>query len=262
MFQQLYSINSMDAHCGRFGNLFLVGMGFHFYSKKNNLKVKYKDHERFKKLGVDFYTPNADSEKGPFQETIKFTDENFFSLITGPPIYKNLLLCNDMWCQTKEFVFYLRDHFNEPQQKERILVSNPFAHRYNVDNNKNNDVFVHVRLGDVTDVHSLPFEYYDKALSNIQNIQSFDKGYISSDSIGHPICEKLIEKYDLTPIQYDVVETIQFASTCRHLVLSHGTFSWLAGFLAYFSDDIQYPVDKKPWHGNIFVFPEWKCVDY
>jgi hypothetical protein len=242
----------MDAHCGRFGNLFLVGMGFHFYAKKNNLKVKYKDHERFKKLGIDFYdTENSE----PFQETIKFTDENFFSLITGPPIHKNILLCNDMWCQTKEFVFYLRDYFNESQQKDRILASNPFVHRYN----KNNDVFVHIRLGDVTDVHSLPFEYYDKALSNIE---SFDKGYISSDSIGHPICEKLIEKYDLTPIQRDVVETIQFASTCRHLVLSLGTFSWLVGFLAYFSDNVQYPVDKKPWHGNIFVFPEWKCVDY
>jgi hypothetical protein len=254
----------MDAHCGRFGNLFLVGMGFHFYAKKNNLKMKYKDHERFKKLGIDFYEPSlgavGDSEQ-PFQETIKFTDENFFDLITGPPIHKNLLLCNDMWCQTKEFVFYLRDYFNEPPQKDRILVSNPFAHRYNnnVDNNKNNDVFVHVRLGDVTDVHSLPFEYYDKAL---QNIKSFSKGYISSDSIGHPICEKLIEKYDLTPVQWDVVETIQFASTCRHLVLSLGTFSWLVGFLAYFSDDVQYPFDKKPWHGDIFVFQEWKCVDY
>lgn len=246
------SVNRMDSHLGRFGNLFLVAMAFHFYAKKNNLKVVYKDHERFKKLGVDFYTTDTDSS---FQDTIKLTDENFFSLITGPPVHKNLLLCNDMWCQTKEFALYLRDYFNQEQQKELILSSNPFMFRYN----NNNDVFVHVRLGDVTGVHSLPFEYYDKALSNLSH---FNKGYISSDSIDHPICRDLIQKYKLTPIDYDVVETIQFASTCRHLVLSLGTFSWLIGFLAYFSDDIQYPVDKKPWHGNIFVFPEWKCIDY
>lgn len=254
MLGMYYSINSMEAHAGRFGNLFLVGMAFHFYAKKNNLKVFYKDHERFKKLGIDFFQPSEPTK--PFDETIKFTDENFFDLITGPPIYKNVLLCNDMWCQTKEFVFYLRNYFNESTIKDRIMSSNPFAKRYF---NNNNDVYVHVRLGDVTDIHSLPFEYYDIALSNIS---TFSKGYISSDSIGHSICERLIEKYNLTPIQWDIIETIQFATTCRHIVLSLGTFSWLIGFLAYFSDDIQYPIDKKPWHGNIFVFPEWKCIDY
>lgn len=138
----------------------------------------------------------------------------------------------------------------------KILHANPFMMRYN----NNNDVYVHVRLGDVTGIHSLPFEYYDTALSNLNG--EYNQGYISSDSIDHSICQQLIQKYNLKPINYDVVETIQFASTCRHLVLSLGTFSWLIGFFAYSSDDIQYPVDKKPWHGNIFVFPEWKCVDY
>jgi hypothetical protein len=158
-----------------------------------------------------------------------------------------------MWCQTKDFAFYLRNYFDQPEQKERIIAANPFADRYH----KNNDVYVHIRLGDVTGIHSLPFEYYDKAFSDI----SYDKGYLSSDTIDHPICQQLMQKYNLSPVEYDVVETIQFASTCRHLVLSLGTFSWLIGFLS-FSDDIRYPIDKKPWHGNIFVFPEWKCINY
>ena len=241
--------NSMYGHLGRFGNLFLVGMAFHFYAKKNNLSVIYKEHDHFKKLGIDLYSGTQN-----YKDTIKLTDDNFFPLITGPPVYKNLMLLNDMWCQTKEFALYLKEYFEQSEQKTRVITSNPFMNRYE----KNNDVYVHVRLGDVTGIHSLPFEYYDKALSTVQ----YDQGYISSDSIHHPICQQLIQKYNLRTIDYDVVETIQFASTCRHLVLSLGTFSWLIGFLAFFSDDVQYPIDKKPWHGDIFVFPEWKCVNY
>jgi hypothetical protein len=104
--------------------------------------------------------------------------------------------------------------------------------------------------------NNLTFEYYDKVLSSI----SFDKGYISSDTIKSDICKDLIKKYKLN-IAYDTdIHTIMFGSTCQHIVLSGGTFSWLIGFLGFFSD-VYFPSHReKVWYGDIFVFPRWKGV--
>ena len=84
------------------------------------------------------------------------------------------------------------------------------------------------------------------------------KGYISSDSIDHKICKDLISNFDLTPYQGTEVETIKFGSSCKYLVLSKGTFSWWTGILS--SGEVYYPDSNKIWHGDIFVFPEWKKI--
>jgi len=118
--------------------------------------------------------------------------------------------------------------------------------------------FIHVRLGDIIDLNFYTrYEYYDKALSQI----TFDNGYISSDTINHEICQKLISKYNLIIFNSNEIETIQFASTCKHLILSTGTFSWMIGIFGFFSK-IYYPTIKIKWHGDIFIFPEWKKIDY
>jgi hypothetical protein len=119
-------------------------------------------------------------------------------------------------------------------------------------------------LGDV--VHLNPgFDYYDQCISRInetRNLSTDAKGYISSDSIDHDICRRLIEKHGLIIVQLDEVDTIHFASTCRNLILSQGTFSWVIGFLGMFSNNIFYPKIHKEWHGDIFVFPHWIEVEW
>ena len=52
-----------------------------------------------------------------------------------------------------------------------------------------------------------------------------------------------------------------FASTCKNVILSSGTFSWLIGLLSYYSN-IYYPKIYVKWHGDIFVFSEWTEVAY
>ena len=47
-----------------------------------------------------------------------------------------------------------------------------------------------------------------------------------------------------------------FASTCKNIVLSHGTFSWLIGLLGFYST-IYYQKITRFWQGDIYVFPEW-----
>ena len=134
------------------------------------------------------------------------------------------------------------------------MDANQYRERYN----NNSDVYVHIRLGDIIKHnYSHPFEYYDKVLSQIE----FENGYLSSDTIGHPICQQLKEKYKLNEITYNEENTIMFSSTCKYIVLSSGTFSWMIGLFAYFSK-IYRPKIYKKWHGDIFVFPEWEEVEY
>jgi GR25 family glycosyltransferase involved in LPS biosynthesis len=244
------STNTSYFHRGRLGNLFFVNMALHFISKKNNLYVEYQFHEKFKKLGVKLFT----GEK-MYNETIKLSDNNFFEIVSGESINKNVSIVNDMWCQTCEFSHYLKSYFDEDEQKNHIIKNNIYKERYNT----NNDVFVHIRLGDIIEhiEWCQTFEYYDKILANIK----FDNGYISSDSIDYYLCKKLIKKYNLQIINTDEISTIMFGSTCKYIVLSGGTFSWIIGFLAYYSE-VYYPKIIHKWHGDIFVFKTWNEIEY
>jgi hypothetical protein len=142
---------------------------------------------------------------------------------------------------------------NNDFYKNSIINANIFKERIN----NNNDVFIHVRLGDVEHINP-GYNYYDKLLSDL----NFTNGYIASDTIDHEICKKIIEKYNLQVIDKDEVETIMFANTCKYIVLSQGTFSWFIALLTYYAEKIYYPKIKTQWHGNIFVLPELIEVDY
>ena len=245
------NINTSHYHRGRLGNLFLVNMALHFISKKNNIYAEYQQSDKFKQIGIELFSGTDTYEP---ENTIPLSDDNFFGLIIGDAINKNISIVNNVWCQTSEFVLFLRTYFDEEQQKNSIINHNKYKERYD----NNDDVFIHVRLGDISDKKwCQTFDYYDKILDKM----SFENGYISSDSIDNIICKTLIIKYNLKIIDYNEVETIMFASTCKHIVLSSGTFSWLIGFLAYYSD-IYYPKIIHQWHGDIFVFKNWKEVEY
>jgi hypothetical protein len=66
----------------------------------------------------------------------------------------------------------------------------------------------------------------------------------------------------LEVIDLDEVKTIMFASTCKNIILSGGTFSWLMGFLAFYSEKIYYPKIKNTWYDDIFVFNDWVQVKF
>jgi len=236
-------------HGGRLGNCFFTGMALHFISIKNNLSAKYKMHHKLKTLGIHLFT----GEK-TYGETVSLRDNNFMEFILGPPIYKNISIVNNVWCQTSEFATHLRDYFNLDEQKNNIINANLCKGRYQ--NNK--DVFVHIRLGDIVkhNYHQ-PFEYYDKILSTLD----FENGYFSSDTSEHPICQQLVEKYNLKKYSEPDEKTIMFASTCAYVVLSSGTFSWMIGLFAYFST-VYYPKPHEIWHGDVFIFQDWNRIEY
>lgn len=235
---------------GRFSNHLIRNLCFSILAKKYNFKFEYSYYNEIKSLGIDLY---IDGKRDKYENYVIVDDTNFFKFINNEENELDYLLLfnHDTYCQTKEFVLYLKDYFTQNNIFKNIVDKNFYKERYK----NNNDVFIHVRLGDVPQFNP-GFEYYDKVLSGLK----FDNGYISSDTIEHEICKKLIKKYNLKIINFSEVETFQFASTCKHIVLSNGTFSWFIGFLGIYSN-VYYPEIKKVWHGDIFVFPEWNKVN-
>ena len=243
-----YLINNSKVHNGRFGNLFFINMALHFLSMKYNLRFNYKYYNKFKQLGVDLFVG-----KNMYEETVVLNDHNFYDMICKTDYKKtNLIITNDMWCQTKEFCYALKYYFGKVKIKLNIIKNNIFRKRYG----KNNDLYIHLRLGYVESRFENVYKYYEKAISQIQ----FENGFISSDDVNSSICQFLIHKYNLKVLNYNEIETIMFASTCNHIVLSGGTFSWLIGFFAFFSKNIYYPNIRDKWYGDIFVFPHWKMI--
>ena len=77
------------------------------------------------------------------------------------------------------------------------------------------------------------FNYYYNIVKNI----NCDTLYISSDSLDHEIVQKLSQCHNnVIFFNEDLPDIILFASTCKHVVLSYGSFSALIGYLSYFSN--------------------------
>jgi hypothetical protein len=238
---------------GRFANQFFRAMAAHFISKNLNISAEYPfDINDF--LGIKLnsikYLPRMNSHKN----TIKLTEDDFMKYINKTVFLKDntVLDLNNIYCQTKEFALKIHDFVNEEEVKHAIVSKNKYALQDN-----SNALFVHVRLGDV--INKNPgLNYYKKVLSTI----NFNVGYIASDTIDHPICKELITQFKLTPIMLNEMDTIQFGSMCKHIVLSNGTFSWLTGLLG-FSSDVYWPEIKQNWHGDIYdCMPNWKKISY
>jgi len=238
-------VNNTEVHNGRFGNLFFVNMVLHFISKNYNLKTTYKYYDKFLNLGIDLFIGSNTYENNTY-----LTEINYFDLINKKDNFTNIIITNNSWFQNYEFCLYLEIYFNKNEIRKKIIKKNKFIERYR----NNNDLYIHVRLDDVEEISSHnSFDYYDNVIKKC----TFENGYISSDNLNSSICYNLIQKYSLKTINLNEEETIMFGSTCNNIILSGGTFSWMIGFLAFYSKNINYPVNNKRWYGDIFVYKNW-----
>lgn len=247
---------------GRFGNHFIRNVLMHILAEKYDLAMEYSYSNIIRALGIPLF---SGSQK--FQENrILDSDAKMERLLqeidlscldSGFILEKNLIMLGDIYCQTREMTNILYDFLRSERIRSGIIQANPFRSRYE----NNNDIFVHIRLGDVADKNP-GFVYYEKVLKSLEK-KGYDHIILSSDSPSHPICQKIFMGFRNTSfLQVSEIQTIHYASTCRNIVLSHGSFSAVIGYLSFFSE-VYYPVydPEKIWYGDMFSVPGFQKVD-
>ena len=244
---------SPKEHKGRLGNQIIRNTAVSILARKHNLYVDYYNYDLINnKLGLLLF---IGEDKTIFNNKQTFNYKNFDKFYN-----ENKLECNLIprcWFQEDPTITYVFNYFQESSVKNNVIRKNMFKNRYD----NNNDIFIHVRLGDVTHLNS-GIEYYVTCINKIKN---YDNIYIASDNLNHTIIKELLKKYpNIKLIEYDEIKTIHFGSTNKYIILSHGTFSACIGYLSYYSEKIFYPDFnrlKKEWHPRaIFENKNWNCV--
>jgi hypothetical protein len=231
-----------------------------FLSEKYGVECCFDDPTKFEKLGIRLDHKTLNNSKKP---CTLITDAALLHFLTGNILDKTKLYRMSGWCQTIEFSRHLYSYFTNIENKvcKDVMSRNKFKERYN----KNNDVLIHVRYGDIgehgrlTNKKYVPdINYYAYALSRI----TYDTAYICSDTIHIKMCRSLIKKFKMKPLLLSPIDTIMFGSTCNNIILSCGTFSYLIGLFGFHSDKIFYcnPAKLDEWHGDIFRGTKWEML--
>jgi hypothetical protein len=215
-------------------------------SEKFDLYTEYSSHDIIKKLGISLYIGT-----NKYSNTIVLRDSNYFDILNNSILTSNIDPYMGYF-QTKDIARRLYTQLHSEIVKSSVIEANPFKERYS----NNNDIYIHLRLDDAKQ-WSPGLQYYLKA---IESIGVHDKIYLSTDEKEHPIVKQIIEKYPQARLlEYDEIQTIQFASTCKNIILSHGSFSAIIGYLSYYSS-VTYPdysLASVSWFGDMFSIDGW-----
>jgi len=232
---------------GRLGNQIIRNLAVSIIAKKNNLAVNYCSRKKIETLGIFLFS-------GEYTYTNKqiLNDANYFQLLNEPKL-DACLEPNQSFFQTRDITRFLYQYLHSAENSHIIMDKNPYKERYN----NNNDLYIHIRLTDAAN-HNPGIDYYEKAISCVQ----YDNIHISTDQITHPIIMELLKKYpEIKIIHTDEINTIQYATTFKHIILSHGSFSAIIGYLAFYSNIYypQYNADHM-WYGDMFSIDGWKQI--
>jgi hypothetical protein len=230
------------------------------------IRVETNNKTRGGRLGnllIQYSVANLFAKKHDFKIENPNDFNDFFRKFDGNRIGNNVSIINDnnildyLSMVSVEDKYYVFDDFF--QVRGILDYSKDIKDMINIKyENVDRDYFLHYRIGDLNGTNSmLPIEYYETAINLIGKEKS---GYISSDTINHPNCIYLIEKYNLTPIFKSPMEIIQYGKNFKNLILSEGTFSWWIGYLSK-ADFIIRNKREYSWHGDIF--PEnWHSLSF
>jgi len=235
---------SVSYGAGRLGNQIFRNMASSILAKKFDLYITYQNKEIIESIGFILFVG-----KNMYNEALQINDTNYFDIFNYNELYKNIHTEQHSYFQSKENSIFLYNYIQN-ELKTNIINSNNFRERYN----NNNDCFVHIRLDDATQWNP-GLNYYLNTLKQI----TFENLYISTDSRNHEIIKKIVDEYpNAQVIEYNEVNTIHFGSTCKYVILSHGSFSAIIGYLSFFSS-VYYPEyeNGKIWHGDMFSIDGW-----
>jgi hypothetical protein len=238
---------------GRFANWIFQCFAVSKIAEKHNLRIlNLFGYEKINQLGIVLYKGGTKQHL----KTVNLNNGNFFDILNADKIDYNVNAAD--FFQTKEISFLLYQSLRD--QKQTIMDRNLFHYRYD----KNNDIFIHVRLTDATK-YNPGVKYYLNAIERIK-MDEDTHIYIASDDLGHPIITKIRTLYKhriVLPVKLDDIQTIQFGSTCKNLILSHGSYSALIGYLGFYTENVFYSSfdGLVSWHGDMFSIPGWIMVE-
>ena len=218
---------------GRLCNQLIRNLALSFIAKKHDLYVEYINDEQIASLGIVCFVGNK-----KYNTTKVIMNHDFMALFTSNETIDYNLDFNQDYFQTNEITSLIYNHLRSENIKEGIIEKNRYNDRYN----NNNDLFIHIRLGDVTRFNHL-LNFYLYLITTV----TYDKLYITTEPyhINDTMMTTIKEKHaNAIIIEYNEIDTIHFGSTCKHVGLSHGTFSAIIGYLSF--DSIVYYADTDP----------------
>lgn len=209
---------------GGLGNQVIRAMALSEVAKKFDLEASYENHEQIQeRLGIQLFNGYKS-----FQDTrYVYNNDLIYLLDVALNIDYNVSMSRDFF-QSEELSDLYFKRLNNNNQKQIIMNKNPFKERYQ----NNNDIYIHIRLQDLSK-WTPDIQYYIKAIEQIGNYGTI---YVSTDEEEHDLIQNLRKCYpSLKLMDKDIIETVQFASTCKYVILTFGTFSALIGWISYYS---------------------------
>ncbi len=212
-------------------------LGFNFYESEKNINYKIKQGDN-KKIFLN---------NNNFIDILKDKKNDYQSGVT-------FILSRRIFYQNPEGIAYIVKYFNNLNNTlcQNIINTNPFKDRYN----NNNDMFIHYRniskesyrTSHIKDIPGL--DYYEKIIKKYKN--NIDNIFICSDNIKSNIIDTLVNKYNIKILNLSSNDTILFGSTCKHVLLSSGSFSFTIGILSFYSYLYYDKNAGKKWHPQYF----------
>ena len=243
-------MTSTTTENGRLGNQIFRNIAVSMIAKQHNLKVDYANYQKIsEQLGIPLFSGN-----NVYTDYVLLDDDNFFEVLSYPTRYFAYNLYADKaFFQTKDISQTIYKYLRHSPTKTQIIQHNPYSERYG----RNQDIYIHIRLTDLIE-YTPGYEYFANLIRKIPH----DQLYISTDEETHAIITQLKQSFPyMIVLRMDEIETIQFASTCKHVILSHSTFSAIIGYIAYYST-VYYPSYQpgKVWCGDIFRIFGWISI--
>ena len=194
---------------GRLGNQFFINVAASLLAEKHDLYIEYEHGDDVRPL----FPLYVGTRRHP--TTITVTDANYVDLYNKESLDANL---------------YFQDYF---QSTNVTMLTHKYIYcklLHRTPCKENTDCFIHVRLGDVAKWNP-GAAYYQGILATL----NVDRVYLTTDSKDHPIVQTLMQDPKITYYDASPIDTILFAASKRYVILSHGTFSGMIGYLAFYS---------------------------
>jgi len=182
---------------------------------------------------------------------------------------KNIYILAEGFYHTPEVIWHIATTFNTQNLLcKNIQIANKYKERYQ----NNEDIFIHIRAGDVFSTSlwwseekkiKPSLDYYIKIITSLQG--KYKDIFLASDNFDNEICLSLVQKYNCILYDKDPIDTIQFGSTCKYVIMSSGTYSMAIGVMSLYGtvwlskEAGQIIVDNKIkyWHYNYYyILPE------